>query len=142
MHGAGHISIGNGVGIGPFVKMLTSTHDFPPKGQPILEAPLTFAPIKIEQGADIGTGSIIMPGIHIGAGAQIGAAPWSPKTYLNMPSWLGIQRVFCAIGSRVIVTIAERVFRRRSAWASAGLPRHLSHDDESRPYFLIRVNLR
>ena len=73
MHGAGHISIGNGVGIGPFVKMLTSTHEFPPKEQPILEAALTFAPIKIDAGADIGTGSIIMPGVHIGAGAQIGA---------------------------------------------------------------------
>lgn len=73
MHGAGGITIGQKVGVGPYVKMLTSTHQLPNRDLAILEAPLEFAPICIEDDADIGVGAILLPGVTIGRGAQIGA---------------------------------------------------------------------
>ncbi len=73
MHGAGGITIGCKVGIGPFVKMLTSTHELPGRDVAILEGPLQFAAIHIEDDADIGVGALILPGVTIGRGAQIGA---------------------------------------------------------------------
>ena len=36
MHGAGGIKIGRKVGVGPFVRMLTSAHEIPPRDQTIL----------------------------------------------------------------------------------------------------------
>lgn len=42
-------------------------------GQPVMDCPLKYAPIVIEDGAHIGIGSIIMPGVTIGQGAVIGA---------------------------------------------------------------------
>lgn len=42
-------------------------------GTPVMELPLKYAPIVIKDGAHIGIGSIIMPGVTIGEGAVIGA---------------------------------------------------------------------
>lgn len=42
-------------------------------GQPVMECPLKYAPVVIKDGAHIGIGSIIMPGVTIGEGAVIGA---------------------------------------------------------------------
>ena len=38
-----------------------------------MDLPLKYAPIVIKDGAHIGIGSIIMPGVTIGEGAVIGA---------------------------------------------------------------------
>jgi acetyltransferase-like isoleucine patch superfamily enzyme len=72
-HSAGGIVIGKNVGIGPGVKMLTSVHAEAGRELPILHAPLAFAPIEIEDDADLGVGAIVLPGVRIGRGAQIGA---------------------------------------------------------------------
>ena len=42
-------------------------------GKPVMDCPLKYAPIVINDGAHIGIGSIIMPGVTIGEGAVIGA---------------------------------------------------------------------
>lgn len=42
-------------------------------GVPVMDLPLKYSPIVIEDGAHIGIGSIIMPGVTIGKGAVIGA---------------------------------------------------------------------
>lgn len=42
-------------------------------GVPVMDLPLKYAPILIKDGAHIGIGSIIMPGVTIGEGAVIGA---------------------------------------------------------------------
>jgi len=73
MHGGGGIALGQRVGIGPFVRMLTSSHEIPTRNVAILDAPLRFAPITIEDDVDVGVGAIILPGVRIGKGAQIGA---------------------------------------------------------------------
>jgi acetyltransferase-like isoleucine patch superfamily enzyme len=74
LHSAGGITIGERVGVGPAVKMLTSTHSLPDDpGAPVMDGALVFAPIVVEDGADIGVGAILMPGVRVGRGAQIGA---------------------------------------------------------------------
>jgi acetyltransferase-like isoleucine patch superfamily enzyme len=73
LHSAGGIEIGDRVGVGPFVKMLTSTHGEAGRDVPILDAPLVFAPIVVEADSDIGVGAVLLPGVRIGRGAQIGA---------------------------------------------------------------------
>jgi acetyltransferase-like isoleucine patch superfamily enzyme len=72
-HSAGGIVIGQNVGVGPGVKILTSVHAETPRAIPILHAPLAFAPVHIEDDADLGVGAIVLPGIRIGRGAQVGA---------------------------------------------------------------------
>lgn len=73
LHSAGGIEIGKGVGIGPGVKVLTSTHAETPFPTPIMQGEIAFAPVHIGDGSDIGIGAIILPGVTIGAGVQVGA---------------------------------------------------------------------
>lgn len=42
-------------------------------GKPVMDCPLKYAPITIKDGAHIGIGSIILPGVTIGKGTVIGA---------------------------------------------------------------------
>ena len=42
-------------------------------GQPVMDCPLKTAPVTVKEGAHIGIGAIIMPGVTIGEGAVIGA---------------------------------------------------------------------
>lgn len=79
LHAAGGLHIGCDVGIGPGVHILTSAHDLdalpsseaPPT--PILSRPLTFAPVVLEDGCDLGVLAVVLPGVRIGRCAQIGA---------------------------------------------------------------------
>ena len=73
LHAAGDINIGENVGIGPGVKILTSTHADPGRARPIMAGDITFASVVIEDDADLGIGAIVLPGVRIGRGAQIGA---------------------------------------------------------------------
>ena len=72
-HSAGGITIGARVGIGPGVKILTSQHREAGREVAILMSPLDRAPVVIEDDADVGVGAILLPGVTIGRGAQIGA---------------------------------------------------------------------
>lgn len=73
LHSAGNLIIGNNVGIGPGVKIITSFHAEEGISKPILHSRIEFAPVVIEDDADIGVGAIILPGVTIGKGAQVGA---------------------------------------------------------------------
>jgi acetyltransferase-like isoleucine patch superfamily enzyme len=73
IYAAGGITIGKDVGIGPGVKMISSTHAKIPMADPILKRPIERAPIVLENGCDIGTGSVVLMGVTIGKCAQIGA---------------------------------------------------------------------
>lgn len=72
-HSAGDISIGESVGIGPMVKILTSSHQDQENDLPIPEQPIEFLPVNIEDGVDIGVGSVVLPGVTIGKNTIIGA---------------------------------------------------------------------
>lgn len=73
LHSAGNIEIEDEVGIGPFVRILTSKHGEAGVDVSILDAPLEFAPVVLEKGCDIGINAIILPGVRVGKGAQVGA---------------------------------------------------------------------
>ncbi len=73
LHSAGNITIEDEVGVGPFVRILTSNHGEAGREVSILDAPLEFAPVILEKGSDIGINAIILPGVRVGTGAQVGA---------------------------------------------------------------------
>ena len=74
LHSAGGITIGVRVGLGPGVKVITSSHELPPDAKtPIMDSPLVFAPVVLEDGCDVGVGAVILPGVTVGRGALVGA---------------------------------------------------------------------
>jgi acetyltransferase-like isoleucine patch superfamily enzyme len=73
LHSAGGLTIGSNVGIGPSVRIMTALHRELGREVPIVFAPVDDAPVTIEDDADLGIGSIVLPGVRIGRGAQIGA---------------------------------------------------------------------
>ena len=72
-HAAGGVTIGARVGIGPGVKILSSTHREAGRDTPILFSPLELGHVVVEDDADVGVGAILLPGVKIGRGAQVGA---------------------------------------------------------------------
>ena len=73
LHSGGGLTVGRNVGIGPGVKILTSRHGEAGRKVPILHSPLEFAAVMIEDDSDIGVAAVVLPGVTIGRGAQIGA---------------------------------------------------------------------
>lgn len=73
-HSAGGLTIGKAVGVGPMVKILTAQHEYSDNFDiPVMSKDLNFKPVVLEDGCNIGIGSIILPGILIGEGAVVGA---------------------------------------------------------------------
>lgn len=65
------ITVGDNVGIGHEVMILTATHHLGPASRRIGD--LTSAPVKIDDGAWIGARCLILPGVTIGKGAVVAA---------------------------------------------------------------------
>jgi acetyltransferase-like isoleucine patch superfamily enzyme len=61
------------VGWGPGSKVLGSAHSGLPIDVPIIQTDLEIKPVRVEAGADIGMGAIILPGVTIGKGSIVGA---------------------------------------------------------------------
>tara|TARA_R100000900_G_scaffold139603_1_gene119322 strand:- start:24 stop:551 length:528 start_codon:yes stop_codon:yes gene_type:complete len=80
-HSAGGIKIGKNIGIGPGVKILTSHHKDTNINQPILHEELEFKPVIIEDDSDLGVNSVIMPGVTIKKGTQVGAGAVVTKDF-------------------------------------------------------------
>ncbi len=72
-HGAGGLTIGNTIGIGPNVVILTSDHEKDGAGGALLEKPLRFAPVTLCDGCHIGASVTILPGVRVGRFARIAA---------------------------------------------------------------------
>ena len=82
LHSAGGLFIGNDVGIGPGVQILTSAHDFQStKHLPILKRPVIFAEVAIGNGCDIGANAVILPGVKLGENIQVGAGAVVTKSF-------------------------------------------------------------
>lgn len=98
-HSAGGILIGEAVGIGPMVKILTSSHSEGESSKPVMSGELEFKAVRIEDGCDIGIGSVILPGISVGEGSIIGASSVVTK---DVPS-------YC-----VVAGVPAQILRNRS----------------------------
>ena len=61
------------VGWGPGAKSLESQHTGLPLEIPMIQTDLEIKPVRIEAGADIGTGAVILPGVTVGRNAIVGA---------------------------------------------------------------------
>jgi acetyltransferase-like isoleucine patch superfamily enzyme len=65
--------VGDDVGWGPGARVLGSAHTGLPADVPIIRTDLLIEPVRVESGADIGTGAIVLPGVTIGRGSIVGA---------------------------------------------------------------------
>jgi acetyltransferase-like isoleucine patch superfamily enzyme len=61
------------VGWGPGAKVLGSVHTGLPIDIPIIETDLEIRPVRVGAWADIGTASILLPGVTVGKGSIVGA---------------------------------------------------------------------
>jgi acetyltransferase-like isoleucine patch superfamily enzyme len=105
LHSAGGLTIGENVGIGPGVRIITSSHTEEGRAKPILHSKVEFAPVMIEADADLGVGSIVLPGVTIGRGAQIGAGAVVAQ---NIPAYA------------IAVGVPARILRYRDEEEGAG----------------------
>lgn len=72
-HSAGGITIGKNVGLAAYTKIITSVHEESDLETPISFNEIVFNEVIIEDNVHVGIGTIILPGVRIGEGAQIGA---------------------------------------------------------------------
>lgn len=89
-HSAGGIEIGENVGIGPGVKILTSYHQDEGVGHPIIMSETIAKKVVIGQGSDIGINTVILPGVTIGEEVQIGAGAVVTKDVPEREVWAGV----------------------------------------------------
>lgn len=61
------------VGWGPGAKVLGSVHTGVPVNEPVNTTDLTIKPVKVRAWANIGTNSVLLPGVTVGKGAIVGA---------------------------------------------------------------------
>jgi acetyltransferase-like isoleucine patch superfamily enzyme len=90
IHGPGEVEIGESVGMGPGVKIISSFHLGESIKKPIIDSEAAFKKVKINKGADIGINAIILPGVIIGQSAQIGAGAVVTKNIPDYEVWAGV----------------------------------------------------
>ena len=69
----GGVRLGLRVGLGPGVKIVSSAHRGGDSLTAIIDTPLDAAQVVVEDGADIGAGAVLLPGVRVGVRAQVGA---------------------------------------------------------------------
>lgn len=96
------VTIGQNVWVTAGCQLLCHQRDltYYKQGMPVMDCPLKYAPIVIKDGAHIGIGSIIMPGVTIGKGAVIGAGSVVTKDIPDYSLALGVP-------AKVIKTLGE-----------------------------------
>ncbi len=69
----GQVTIGDEVMIGYGSQIITAGHRIPPAGESMRFSGLDVAPVAIGDGAWLGAGAIVLPGVTVGEGAVIAA---------------------------------------------------------------------
>jgi len=84
LHSAGGLWIGKDVGIGPGVRILTSSHDISLNVElPIMHRPIQFSEVRIGDGCDIGVNAVVLPGVVLGDYVQVGAGAVVTESFSN-----------------------------------------------------------
>lgn len=73
LYGAGGITISDDVLISPGVVITSHEHSYDAHGTPMRAQPTRFSPVSIDSNVWIGSGAIILPGVHLGTGCIVGA---------------------------------------------------------------------
>jgi acetyltransferase-like isoleucine patch superfamily enzyme len=74
LHSGGGITIGEYVGLGPGVQILTLSHVVDDDlSRPLITREQQYLPVVVEDDCDIGVGSILLPGVRIGRSSMVGA---------------------------------------------------------------------
>lgn len=73
LSGEGGLQIDDDVLIGPYAMLLSAGHEIHSRNLLISRSKIVGAPIRICQGAWVGAGAIILPGVCVGEGAVVGA---------------------------------------------------------------------
>ncbi len=73
LNGQGWLTLGDNILIGPYTSIWTSNHSFANPDIPINQQGDEFRPVSIGNDVWIGAQVVILPGVHIGNGAVIGA---------------------------------------------------------------------
>jgi acetyltransferase-like isoleucine patch superfamily enzyme len=94
----GGVTIGNQVMIAHGAQIVSAGHRIPDPGESMRFSGLEAAPITIEDGAWIGAGAIVLPGVKVGAGAIVAAGAVVTKDIAPDAIVAGVPGV--AIGSR------------------------------------------
>lgn len=93
IHSGGGVEIGDDVGIGPGVKILSSQHKIENRAIPILHQALEFKAVRIGKGCDIGANAVILPGVELGAFCQVGAGAVVTKSFPECSVIAGVPAV-------------------------------------------------
>ena len=77
------------LGWGLVSKLLHLIHQLPLRilMHPIIKRPLEYKQVVIGDGCDLGIGAIILPGVHLGEGVQVGAGAVVSKSFPDNPSY-------------------------------------------------------
>lgn len=84
------VTIGNGVALGPNCTLYTHDHSYEDKSVPAWKGGIVHKPINIEDGAWIGSGVTILPGVTIGERAVIAAGSVVTKSVESNTIYGGI----------------------------------------------------
>lgn len=101
LRGQGGIEIGDDVYLGTVVQVLAVNHVFSDTRRPISHQGITAEGIRIEDGAWIGSGAIILDGVTVGRNAVVGAGAVVTK---DVPAY----SVVVGNPARVVRDLAER----------------------------------
>jgi acetyltransferase-like isoleucine patch superfamily enzyme len=85
----GGVAIGRDVLLAPHCKFITHQHTFNELDKPIYEQALEYGRIVIEDGAWLGAGTIVLPGVRIGKGAVVGAGSVVTRSVPAFEIWAG-----------------------------------------------------
>ena len=103
--GGGGVYIGNRVMIGAHTAIASRTHDY---GQDIMYYTVVRKPVTIEDDVWIGSNCVILPGIHIGEGAVVGAGSVVTRD-------IDAKTVVAGVPARVVARRRERAVQGSEA---------------------------